>query len=122
MIKALVFGVISLIGLFIGVAFYTLIERKIISLIQLRVGPNKVSLFGICQPLLDAIKLFIKEDLSPRKSNPLLFIFFPLFGIVFSILLILLCEESFMIYAKELRLLIIFLIIALRVYPVYGVG
>jgi len=44
MIKVLVFGVISLIALFVGVAFYTLIERKIISLIQLRVGPNKVRL------------------------------------------------------------------------------
>lgn len=76
----------------------------------------------MCQPLLDAIKLFIKEDLSPRKSNPVLFIIFPLSGIIFSILLILLCEESFTIYSKELGLLVIFLIIALRVYPVYGVG
>lgn len=41
----------------ISVAFFTLLERKVLSLVGFRLGPNKVSFFGILQPLADAFKL-----------------------------------------------------------------
>lgn len=58
----------------VSVAFITLAERKVLSLIGIRQGPNKVSLQGILQPMSDAIKLANKR--SNRLSNSSLFIYY----------------------------------------------
>lgn len=63
--QILIFFIFSL----ISVAFFTLIERKFLSFIQIRKGPNKVRLAGILQPISDAIKLFLKKNSYPLKSN-----------------------------------------------------
>jgi len=46
------------------VAFYTLLERKLIGYTQYRKGPNKVSVIGVLQPIVDAIKLLMKETIK----------------------------------------------------------
>lgn len=51
----------SVITPLIAIAFFTLLERKELGYIQTRKGPNKVSIGGIPQPLLDALKLFSKQ-------------------------------------------------------------
>lgn len=71
----------------LAIAFYTLIERKLLGYIQLRKGPNKVSLIGIPQPFADAIKLFAKEQTYPTISNTILFTLAPIIRLILALLL-----------------------------------
>jgi len=57
----------------LSVAFFTLFERKVIGLFILRLGPNKPGFIGILQPLLDALKLFCKQNVTPHQANKLIY-------------------------------------------------
>nr|YP_009414940.1 NADH dehydrogenase subunit 1 [Microcebus simmonsi]AIW64051.1 NADH dehydrogenase subunit 1 [Microcebus simmonsi] len=58
-----------IIPIILAMAFFTLIERKILGYMQLRKGPNIVGPHGLLQPFADAVKLFIKEPLRPLASS-----------------------------------------------------
>lgn len=69
--------------LMICVAYFTYAERKIIGRMQVRIGPNRVgffgySLWGLGQPIADAVKLMFKEIIIPTGANKLLFLLAPL--------------------------------------------
>jgi len=82
---ALIFAIV--IPLLLGVAYLTFAERKIIASMQIRVGPNRVTFFGIPwlggwgQPIADAVKAMMKEIIVPNGSNKVLFILGPILTI-----------------------------------------
>jgi NADH-quinone oxidoreductase subunit H len=57
-------------------------ERKVMSWIQLRVGPNRVGPWGLLQPLADALKMIFKEDIIPSEANRWLYILAPAISLV----------------------------------------
>ena len=54
-------------------AYAMLAERKVLGWMQLRPGPNRVGPWGLMQPAADAAKLILKEDLTPRTADPLIY-------------------------------------------------
>lgn len=76
-----------LIILLVGIAFLTLLERKILGYIQIRKGPNKVGFIGIFQPFNDAIKLLNKELFYVYKSNYNLFYLCPVLRFIIMLII-----------------------------------
>jgi NADH-quinone oxidoreductase subunit H len=64
-------------ALLTGMAYMTLFERRVISKLQVRVGPNRVGPGGLLQPLADALKLFFKEDIAPAPADRPLYLLAP---------------------------------------------
>ncbi|MEN6371046.1 MAG: NADH-quinone oxidoreductase subunit NuoH [Armatimonadota bacterium] len=59
------------------VPFMIWLERKVIADIQVRIGPNRVGPFGILQPIADALKLLLKEDITPERADRWLYTLAP---------------------------------------------
>ncbi|MBI4206227.1 MAG: NADH-quinone oxidoreductase subunit H, partial [Betaproteobacteria bacterium] len=74
--------------LMLCVAYLTLAERKIIGWMQVRIGPNRVTFFGIpwlggwAQPIADGLKLLVKEIIVPTGANKFLVVLAPIMAIM----------------------------------------
>jgi NADH-quinone oxidoreductase subunit H len=74
----LVKGLVIIVVMLLTMAYLTFAERKILSYMQARIGPNRVGPKGWLQPIADGLKLFVKEDLVPGRAEKFVFVLSPM--------------------------------------------
>lgn len=77
--------ILAIVVLLISVAYLTWYERKLHAAVQLRKGPNVNGPFGLAQPILDGVKLLLKEIILPQKSSKFIFLLAPVLSFVMAI-------------------------------------
>nr|YP_010710352.1 NADH dehydrogenase subunit 1 [Dyscolus irriguus]WCS92102.1 NADH dehydrogenase subunit 1 [Dyscolus irriguus] len=122
LIFSLVCMLLLIICVLIGVAFLTLLERKVLGYIQIRKGPNKVGFMGIPQPFCDAIKLFSKEQTYPLLSNYIMYYYSPIMSLFLSLLLWVIIPYFLILFSFSLGMLFFLACTSLGVYTVMIAG
>ena len=86
MIEAVIFPLIKIVIVFaavlVAVMYVVLLERKVQAWVQVRLGPMRVGPHGLLQPIADALKLFVKEDITPVRADKWVFTAAPVIVLV----------------------------------------
>nr|WHL46316.1 NADH dehydrogenase subunit 1 [Echinolaelaps echidninus] len=119
----LIIKLILIISSLISVAFITLVERKILSYIHYRKGPNKLALIGILQPIADAIKLFTKMKLFLNFSNMILYFFSPILALTLMLFLWSSIHfNNFSNFTMDYEMIFILMISSMNIYTIIFAG
>ncbi len=110
--------------LLIAVAYLTLMERKVLAAMSLRMGPNVVGPFGLLQPFADAAKLIFKETIIPSGANKFLFIAAPCITFILALIAwaVIPVSEGWVIANINVGVLYLFAISSLGVYGIIIAG
>jgi NADH-quinone oxidoreductase subunit H len=110
--------------LLIVVAYLTYAERKVIGLMQLRMGPNVVGPFGLFQPFADALKLMTKELIIPTGANRVVFLLAPMLTFVLAMVgwAVIPVAEGWVLSDINVGILYLFAISSLGVYGIIMAG
>jgi NADH-ubiquinone oxidoreductase chain 1 len=108
------------ISMLLAVAFVTVAERKTMASMQRRLGPNIVGYYGLLQAFADALKLLLKEYISPAQANTILFFFGPIITLIFSLLSYLVIPFSYGLYISDFNLGILY-ILGVSSLATYGI-
>ncbi|MBF0308819.1 MAG: NADH-quinone oxidoreductase subunit NuoH [Magnetococcales bacterium] len=102
------------------VTYLTWAERKIIGYMQVRYGPNRVGIFGLLQPLADAVKLFFKEMLIPLKADVPVFLLAPILTLAPALLAWAVIPFSPELVVADLNIGVLY-VLAISSLGVYGI-
>nr|UZT67536.1 NADH dehydrogenase subunit 1 [Ibalia sp. ZJUH 20220011] len=122
MLNNLVMNLILMIMILISLAFLTLLERKMLGYLQIRKGPNKVSLMGILQPFSDAIKLFSKELFLIKNLNFMFFLLSPILSISLMLMMWSILPNFYILFYLNLNVLLFMCMLNMGVYPLMIMG
>src|SRR5271167_255839 len=109
-----------IIPVLLTVAYVTVAERKTMASMQRRLGPNIVGYYGLLQAFADALKLLLKEYVSPTQANIVLFFIGPIVTLIFSLLGYAVIPYGPGLLISDLSLGILYML-AVSSLPTYGI-
>ena len=119
-IISIIEGLLIIIPALLSVAFVTISERKTMASMQRRLGPNIVGYYGLLQAFADALKLLLKEYISPTQANLILFFLGPVITLIFSLLGYAVIPYGSGLYISDFSLGILY-ILAMSSLSTYGI-
>ena len=119
-IVPVIYAVVIVAVLPLMAGYIVLLERKVMAHMQARMGPMRVGPHGLLQPIADAVKLLLKEDITPKNADAWLFWLAPLLSVTMALLAYaaLPFGPAFQIADLDVGLLFILAISSLGIYGI----